>query len=352
MRKIAILVMVVVIALNLLFISCATKRLEKRLDPDSEDFYNKVRYIISREESKIFLELPPSARDEFVEKFWERRDPTPDTDRNEYEEAYFARIDEANRLFKGGGRPGWLQDRGRIFILFGPPNERETNPMGGKPVDPYVDPKTMVEGKRVAIGEKPTETWVYYDLFSALQKPQAIRLIFVDAYGTGDYKLATNLDEMLPGTMGIETQFEPSLVFTHELYKEIGDRTRLKQKRALFNFSWEFVKQKNRDLGSNLLIDITLPYKKIIFEEEAGRLKAKLELAVQVKNADDEIVWQVTNNYNIDFREEYLEHNMGDVWKIEVLVGKWLEEGEYVVYIRLENLSGQQKLEKLLPFKM
>ncbi|MFB0565503.1 MAG: GWxTD domain-containing protein [Candidatus Aminicenantaceae bacterium] len=352
MRKLAILIIIIVLGLSLLFVSCALKRLEKRLDPESEEFYNKVRYIITSEEAKIFLELPPSARDEFIDKFWKRRDPTLETERNEFKEAYFARIEEANRLFKGGGRPGWLQDRGRIYILFGPPNERETNPMGGHPIDPYVDPRDMVQGKRLAAGEKPTEIWIYYDLFSSLQKPHSIRLIFVDAYGTGDYKLTTNLDELLPGTMGIETQFQPNLIFTHELYKEEAERAKLYLRRALFNFSWNLIKQKDEDLGSNLLIHILLPYKKIVFEEEAGRLRAKLEIEVHVKDAADEIIWQFRNEHPLDFREEFLEQHIGEAWEVEVPVRMWLEKGEYTVYICLKNLSGAQEIEKLLPLKM
>lgn len=352
MKKLTQGTAVILLASILLFSSCVASKLEKRLDPVSEEFFDKVRYIITKEESKIFLELPPSARAEFIENFWKRRDPTPGTERNEYREVYFARIEEANRLFGVGGRPGWLQDRGRVYILFGPPNERQENPMGGRPMDPYATAAEMTGGVRVATGDKPNEVWVYYNLFSSLQKPHTVRLIFVDTHGTGDYRLTTNLDELIPGTMGAETQFAPNLVITHELHKEEAIQARRYLKRALFNFSWEFIKTKDKGLGSNLLILVLLPYEKIIFDEEEDRLSAKLELEIQVKSDSGETVWQYGNEYTLDLSERFLESNKGGVWEAEIPVTKWLEKGEHSVYLRLKNLSGDQEVEKLLPLKM
>ena len=352
MRKLALLIIATILALIILFTSCATKRLESRLDPASEEFFDKVRYIISREETKIFLELPPSARARFVDEFWKRRDPTPGTERNEYKEVYFGRIEEANRIFRGGGRQGWLQDRGRIYILFGPPNERQTNPGGGHPVDPYADPRDMIDGERRAKGEKPTEVWIYYNLLSSFQKPHEVRLVFVDSHGTGDFKLTTNIEEVIPGRMGVGTEFAPNLAFVHELHKEESKRTRLRLQRALFNFSWEFVKKKNKELGSNLLIHIVLPYKKIVFEEEEGRLRAKMKVEVQLKSAVEEIIWEFADEYTLNFREEFLKENKAGQWEVKIPVKKWLEKGEYSVYLRLKNLSGDQEIEKLLPLNM
>jgi GWxTD domain-containing protein len=352
MKKFTVCTIAIVPALVLLFASCAARKLETRLDPLSDDFYNKVRYIIIKEESKIFLELPPSARAGFIEEFWKRRDPTPGTESNEYKEAYFQRIEEANHLFRGGGRPGWLQDRGRIYILFGPPNERQTNPMGGRTVDAYTDPQNMVDGRRVAAGEKPTEIWVYYNLLSSLQKPHSVRLVFVDDHGTGDYKLSTNINEVVPGAMGVETEFAPNLAFSHELRKEEAERARLRLEKTLFDFSWELIKKKNKELGSNLLIHIVLPYKKISFKEEGTKLKAKMQLEILIKDLSKNIVWEFKEGYDLVFGHEFLEENKESAWEAEIPVMKWLEKGNHTVYIRLKNLSGDQEIEKLLPIKM
>lgn len=331
---------------------CATIKPEAKLDPLSEDFYSKVRYIIAREESKIFLELPPEARAAFIDEFWKRRDPTPGTERNEYMESYFDRIEEANRLFKGGGRSGWLQDRGRIYILFGPPQERQTNPMGGRPIDPYEEPRKMVESQRVATGEKPTEVWVYYNLFSTLQKPQAVTLVFVDVDGTGDYRLTTNIDEVIPGKIGADAAFRPDLVFTHELHKEEAGRAYLRVQKALFDFSWEFVKERDKKAGRNLTIRTLLPYKKIIFIKENGRFKAEMRWEVRIKNAKDDTVWTYEEENKLDFNQEFLDENKESSWEKVILVMTWLEKGKYSVYLWLKNTSGDQEIKKLLSLKM
>ncbi|MDH4219714.1 MAG: GWxTD domain-containing protein [Candidatus Aminicenantes bacterium] len=352
MRKCLITALAVVPSLLLLFSSCTTKRLESKLDPFSEEFFDKVRYIITKEESKMFLELPPSARVEFIEEFWKRRDPTPGTEENENKEAYFGRIEEANRLFRGGGRPGWLQDRGRIYILFGPPNERQTNPTGGWNVDPYEDARDQTSSRQLASGEKPSERWIYYNLFSSMQRPNVVRIIFVDSYGTGDYRLISNMDELLPGTMGIETQFAPNLAYTHELYKEESARAKLHLQKALFDFSWEFMKTKNKERGSNLLIHIVLPYERIIFVEENDMLKANIELEAQIKDPTDKIIWQFEDEHKLDFREEFLIQNKEGFLDVEIPVMKWLTKGNYSVHLRLKNLSGDQEIKKLLPLKI
>ena len=193
---------------------------------------------------------------------------------------------------------------------------------------------------------------VYYNLFSSLQKPQAINLVFVDTGGTGDYKLTTNIDEVIPGTMGAETVFRPDLALSHELQKEESLRTRLNFQRALFDFSWEFIKEKNKELESNLLIRINLPYKNIIFAKEEDRFKAELELEIQVRNIVDEVIWKFENVYNLEFREEFLNENKGGGWEAEIPVRKWLEKGSYSVYLLLRNSSGEQEVEKLLPLKI
>lgn len=344
--------MIGVLALILLLSSCASTGPRSQLDPINQEFLSKVRYIISKEESKIFSEMPPSARDKFIEKFWERRDPTPETEINEYKEAYFERIEEANNLFRGGGRPGWLQDRGRVYILFGPPSERQTNPMGGQPINPYEDPRELVGTRRVAVGEKPTEIWIYYNLFSSFQQPFQVRLLFVDTLGTGDYKLSTNIEEALPGAMGVEASALQNLGFTHELYKEESERTKLHLERALFNFSWEFLMKKNREIGSNLSIRMALPYKKVVFLSQEGRLIAELNVEIQIKSISDKPIWHFEDKQTLDIREEGLMAYKDAAWEVEIPVREWLNKGKYLVYIRLQNLSGDQEIEKLLRLKM
>lgn len=329
--------------------SCASPRKEGRLDPASEEFLSHARYIITAEEAKIFRELPPSARPRFIEEFWERRDPTPETEGNEFKDTYFARIEEANHLFRGP-RPGWLQDRGRAYVLFGPPNERQTNPMGGRPIDAYEDPRESLDSRRVATGEKPTEIWVYYNLFSSLQRPHAVKLVFVDIHGTGDYTLTTDLDEVIPG--GVHALIAPDLNFIHEFYKEEAERSKLRIKRALFDFNWEFLKQKDREKGSTLSIRIVLPYKRLIFGGEEGRFAARIELDVEVRDEAGQAVWGKSLAYDLDLSERFLEQNREGSWETVVQVENPLPPGKFQVYLSLRNSTGDQWVEKLLPLRM
>ena len=101
-----------------------SKVYKKWLDED-------VVYIITDEERAAFKQLSnDEERDNFIEAFWQRRDPTPDTEENEYKEEHYQRIAYANEHF-AAGVPGWKTDRGRIYIVFGKPDEIEDHPSGG-----------------------------------------------------------------------------------------------------------------------------------------------------------------------------------------------------------------------------
>src|SRR5215216_5294093 len=90
-----------------------------------KDWLDKdVTYIITDEERKAFKKLATDdERERFIEEFWHRRDPDRDTDENEFKEEYYERIAYANEHF-ASGIPGWKSDRGRIWIMYGKPDER------------------------------------------------------------------------------------------------------------------------------------------------------------------------------------------------------------------------------------
>src|SRR5678809_536155 len=101
-----------------------SKTYKKWLDED-------VRWIITDEEQKAFKLLSnDEERDQFIEAFWQRRDPTPDTIENEFKEEHYRRMAYANEHF-AAGIPGWKTDRGRIYVMYGPADEIESHPSGG-----------------------------------------------------------------------------------------------------------------------------------------------------------------------------------------------------------------------------
>ena len=108
------------------------EKLRKELETPYKKWLDEdVVYIISDEEKKAFHQLnTDEEREQFVEQFWLRRDPTPDTDENEFKEEHYRRIAYANEHY-ASGIPGWRTDRGRIYIQYGPPDEIESHASGG-----------------------------------------------------------------------------------------------------------------------------------------------------------------------------------------------------------------------------
>jgi len=112
------------------------RQAEDRLRKELESPYKKwldeeVRWIISDEERTAFKRLQTDdEKQAFIEQFWLRRDPTPDTEENEFKEEHYRRIAWANDRF-ASGVPGWKTDRGQIYIKFGPPDENDSHTSGG-----------------------------------------------------------------------------------------------------------------------------------------------------------------------------------------------------------------------------
>lgn len=144
-----------------------------------------VRWIITDEERKTFNSLKTDdEREQFIEQFWLRRDPDPDTDSNEYREEYYQRIAYANEHFTSG-IPGWKTDRGRIYIMFGPPHQKESHPSGGS----YNRPVWEGGG---STSTYPFEIWWYRYIEGV---GSDIEIEFVDPTGSGEYRIARNPNE-------------------------------------------------------------------------------------------------------------------------------------------------------------
>jgi len=114
------------------------KALKQELGSTYKKWLNEdVRWIITPEELSAFKQLSnDEERDQFIEQFWLRRDPTPDTEENEFKEEHYRRIAYANDRF-GCGIPGWKTDRGHVYIAYGPPDEIESHPSGDGSNPPY-----------------------------------------------------------------------------------------------------------------------------------------------------------------------------------------------------------------------
>jgi GWxTD domain-containing protein len=136
----------------------------------------EVVYIITPLERSVFRQLTTDReREVFINAFWKQRDPTPETPRNEFQEEHYRRLAYANQFYgRGAGKPGWMTDRGRIYIILGQPQGVETYD------------STM--------GVNATEIWFYLG-DPALGLPTAFNVIFFKRNGAGDYILYSPVDD-------------------------------------------------------------------------------------------------------------------------------------------------------------
>src|SRR6476661_1734838 len=168
----------------------ARKKNERALKQELSKPYKKwldedVAYIITDEERAAFRQLSnDEERDNFIEAFWQRRDPTPDTEENEYKEEHYQRIAYANEHF-AAGVPGWRTDRGRIYIVFGKPDEIEDHPSGGS----YQRPMEEGGGETSTF---PFADWRYRYIEGIGQE---IIIEFVDTCMCGDYHMTMDRSE-------------------------------------------------------------------------------------------------------------------------------------------------------------
>jgi GWxTD domain-containing protein len=161
------------------------RKLAKESAPYTTWLTEEVPYIITKEESDAFLRLATNEeRQQYVEEFWRRRNPDPDSPENGYREEHYRRIAYANERFSSG-IPGWKTDRGRIYILWGPPDEIESHPSGGT----YDRPPEQGGGSTTTY---PWELWRYRHLEDIGDN---IELEFVDPSSSGEYHLTMDPGE-------------------------------------------------------------------------------------------------------------------------------------------------------------
>jgi GWxTD domain-containing protein len=183
--------------------AAAQERLRpKDLPPKYQDWIKLTSYIIRDNELDVFLTLTNDRdRDIFIEAFWRIRDPTPGTPQNEYKEEHLKRFQEANRKFRyGSAREGWMTDRGRIYIILGPPLSTQYFAGG---TDTY-----------------PAEIWSYYgDVSKGM--PTHFELVFFQWRNAGEMKLYDPVADG-PGRLIIDTAESERLMASD--YEAMYDR--------------------------------------------------------------------------------------------------------------------------------
>jgi GWxTD domain-containing protein len=287
---------VVLIGAGLLF-SCSLGRAPKNINPEEKDFLSKVRYIITGEEKKTFLALPRSERPRFVEEFWKKRDTDPGTEVNEYKAEYLKRIDEAKHLFTEGGTSGWLTDRGRIYVLLGPPEQREAYPRG------------------YSFYGVPLEIW-HYGFY---------QIIFFDRRWNGNFELDAASARMLADINTAQLGLRPKIKKEGQAISDFKIDVRLVGDRAQ-------------------LIIVSVPYSDIWFSSEGGRFKTTFELDWELYDANDRKIREGAKTSPLDLSQDEIKQLRGREFSIEIPLE--LAPGDYQIAVTLKNVTAQSELRK------
>jgi GWxTD domain-containing protein len=153
-----------VAGLGLMVLRAGPEGADDKWEPESEKFYQAARLIMTGEEAKIFKRLPDAeSRKEFIKDFWDKRDPNPDSEENEFRIEFEQRVEYANKRFHEGGL-GMNSDRGRIYIFMGPPDKFE---------------EFMTHEDQTVRG--PILWWIYYKYQLGIE--------FVDEKNNGQYRI-------------------------------------------------------------------------------------------------------------------------------------------------------------------
>jgi len=288
---------------------------QKKLKPEYEQFLSEVRYIITSAERRAFLDRPDPEKSQFIEEFWKRRDPDPSTPENEFKDEYLERIAKADDLFFGEGRPGWLTDRGRIYVLFGPPTQRQTTTPAG-------DPRGRCQ-----------ELWYYRDF----------PVVFLDRGCAGTYMLET---------------FDLSPISELSLARESAPKPFLPaQEKPSFDFDVTLRRKKTENARLEAFVDISIPYTSIWLSFEGGKFATTFEIRLELKDSQNVLRWENTTSYDLALTSEELKQKMASKYEIAipVLIEKDVEtlsRGKNTLLVLLKNKKVGEEIRKKVEFSL
>jgi GWxTD domain-containing protein len=320
------------------------KKTLKELDNSFKTWLNEdVTYIISPEERTAFLQLETNEeREQFIEQFWLRRSSNPDMPDNDFKEEHYRRIAYANEHY-ASGIPGWKTDRGRIYIIWGAPDEIESHPTGGT----YDRPMEEGGGSTTTY---PWERWRYRYLEGIQEN---VELEFVDPSGSGEYHLTMDPSEKdallnVPGaglslmeSMGLASKTDrftrsdgthmptslggtPASLneFTRlELYAKVQRPPEVKYKdlealvtsrmvrdQLKFNYRTDFLKVTN----DTVLVPVTVqvPNNQLQFKNKDGVYTAQLNIFGRVSTLTNRIVQTFEDSVTRDYPESLYKQSM------------------------------------------
>jgi GWxTD domain-containing protein len=294
-----------------------------------------VPYIITKAERQVFLSFPTEVdRGRFIESFWKRRDPDPATPVNEYKEQYYKRIGAANKLFGTSGLAGWRTERGRFFILLGPPHEiqRDFN----------------VTDER-GFNSMNKETWQYWGLPNP-KLPYNLELVFVDRNGNGNFVLDWNVMSAKGTQSGnlndVTYQFDTMEILAEAQKNPFENLDRIKTVVTtqvtydLVPFEFKTYAFKGEGGLSRVRIVIDIPYVSLPSKAIAGKDRYSLNVLAQVSDSLGRVVAQKSRDVSFDI-EPGEKASVKD-GQIKVQTSLSLEPGTYGIhFVVWDNFSGK-----------
>ncbi len=325
-------------------------QLKKELDSQYKKWLDEdVIYIISPEERHSFLQLSTNEeREQFIEAFWQRRNPDPDSAENTFKEEHYRRIAYANEHY-ASGIPGWKTDRGKIYIMWGAPDEVDAHPTGGnwdRPMDqgggstttyPYEDWRyRYLEG--TGLGENvelefvdPTSTGEYHLTMDPSEKDALLMvpgagLTMAESMGTADKSSrfsntdGTHMAENEPGsgTPGANQDEFSRLELYANIMKpppvkfkdlEAVVTSRLVRDQIKFDYHYDFL----RITSDTVLVPITIqiPVRQLSFQEKDGVDTANMNLFARITSLSGRVVQTFEETLRTDFPASLLQGSIG-----------------------------------------
>lgn len=310
---------IILLAVIALTAACQLYRLEKELPPNFAEFLNKVRYIITAEERRIFLQMPDADKPAFVEEFWKRRDSDASTEENEFKVEYENRFERAKELFLSEGVPGWTTDRGRIYILFGPPTDRQTQTEG------------------FSSQGRCAEVWAYGNF----------PVVFVDQGCTGNFKLITYdlspLRELNLAYGGALAQGD-----AQKMFRDAG---------KLFDYETELTFAERTPQRIAARLKIRLPYELIWFKSDGKDLRTAFEVSLELRDGEKNLVWEGKAAFPIAMSEDDLPAKFGQKYLMEIPIDMTdptkialLGKGKDLLTVTVVNTTGKETQKKAIAF--
>jgi len=333
-----------------------------------------VFWIITDEERAAFKQLSnDEERDNFIEAFWQRRDPTPDTEENEFKEEHYQRIAYANEHF-AAGVPGWKTDRGHIYIVYGKPDEIDSHPSGGsyeRPMEEgggqtstfpfedwryryiegigqeviieFVDPcmcgefhMTLDRSEKDALLMTPNAGLTLYEQMGRSTKAQRFSQGGLERLGQGPDSAMLASKEFDRLEQFAKLQAAPKIKFS-DLTEEVNSKVILNP--MPFDVRTDFVKV----TSDTVLVPVTIQMRNrdITFANKDGIQKGTVNIYARLSTLTGKIVQTFEDTVQVEVPAELLPRtaeNASVYWKALPL-----RAGRYKLYVAVKDVNGDRK---------